>query len=120
MSSDIPNVPASRAAKWRQQLSEAAAAECPRPFFQCGVISNSLLSSYLPISLKYLWIFMLRLFPAKVYQTLLLKVKTFGDGKGREETLVARARDREQVYCLGFLPLGDEETIASPEHALSS
>lgn len=63
---------------------------------------------------------MLRLFPAKVYQTLLLKVKTFGDGKGREERLVPGARDREQVYCLAFLLLGDRETTAALELALGS
>jgi len=63
---------------------------------------------------------MSRPFPAKVYQTPLLKAKTFGDGKGREERLVRRARDREQVYCLGFLPLGNRDATASPERALSS
>lgn len=41
---------------------------------------------------------MLRLFLAEVYQTPLLKVKTFGDAKGGEEMLVPRARDREHVY----------------------
>lgn len=48
------------------------------------------------------------------------KVKTFGDGKSRKERLVPRERNREQVYCLGFLPLGNHHSTASPERALSS
>lgn len=118
MSSDIPNVPASRAAEWPLRLSRGCSC-CMSPASLC-VISNSLLSSCLPISLKYLWIFMLRLFLAKIDQTPLLKVKTCGDGKCREERLVPWQRDREQVYCLGFLPLRDQGTTAPPEHALGS
>lgn len=110
----------SKRAKQPQQLSEAVAAAVP-------VLSLSVMLCYpqhssllLPISVKYLWIFMLRLFLAEVYQTPLLKVKTFGDAKGGEEMLVPRARDREQVYWLGFFLWGDQETTAPPEHTLSS
>lgn len=111
--SDIPNVPSSPSSSHRLWLLLAPALLSVWFYLQHSPL-------LLPISVKYLWIFMLRVFLAEVYQTRLLKVKTLGDGKCGEERLVPRARDREQVYCLGFFLWGDQETTAPPEHRVSS
>lgn len=111
--SDIPNMPSSPNSSQRLWLLLSPAFLSVWCYHQHSPL-------LLPISVKYLRIFMLRVFLAEVYQTPLLKVRTFGDGKCGEERLVPRARDREQIYCLGFFLWGDQETLAPPEHTLSS
>lgn len=104
--SDIPNVPSSPNSSQRLWLLLSPAFLSVWCYLQ-----HSLL--LLPIAVKYLWIFMLRVFLAEVYQTPLPKVKTFGDGnvgkrgwcpeQGTESRFIAWASSSEEIRRLQLL-----------------